>query len=147
MERCPRQAMRSLWGPLTRMAYGGTAQNHTVPGSVSWPLPFWPPELLPTLCCTVWNLFVFWRWDHSLVCVCSHRVPKCVAMTCTCIYLSMYFRPNSVNFFFLNWSMTFWVWTIRDIKKSFQARFQSSFYNTVVYLLQSHNMVNKHSMQ
>lgn len=74
-----------------------------------------------------------------------HRVPKCVAITC--IYLSMYFRPNSVNFFFLNWSMTFWVWTMRIIKKSFQARFQSSFYNTVVYLLQSHNMVNKHSMQ
>lgn len=84
MERCPRQAMRSLRGPLTRMAYGGTAQNHTVPGSVSWPLPCWPPELLPTLCCTVWNLFVFWRWDHSLVCVCS---PQSTKMCCNDMYM------------------------------------------------------------
>lgn len=29
-----------------------------------------------------------------------HRVLNCIAITC--IYLSMYFRPNSVNFFFLN---------------------------------------------
>lgn len=84
MESCLRQAMRSLRGPLTGMAYGGTAQNHTVPGSVSWPLPCWPPELLPTLCCTVWNLFVFWRWDHSLVCVCS---PQSTKMCCNDMYM------------------------------------------------------------
>lgn len=147
METCPRQAMRSLRGPLTRMAYGGIAQNHTMLGSVSWPLPCWPPELWPTLCYTVWNLFVFWRWAHSLVCACSLQITvrKCVEITC--IDLSMYFRPNSVNLSFLNWSMTFWVWTVLVIRKSFLARFQSSFYNTVVCLLQSHNMVNKLSMQ